>query len=780
MTSSAAPPQTHREMLDQADEGIDSEALGDAPYVAPVWARNPHLQTLWPVFFRSNVPLRWWPERLTLPDGDFVDLAWNHRPDKLPEGRPVVVIFHGLEGGVESPYVRALLNVTRDAGFIGVLMHFRGCSGELNRGPRGYHSGETEDPRFFLEWLQRRLPDAPIGAAGFSLGGNVLTKMLGEDKDDSPLRCAVVVSAPLRLNRCIARLQTGFSRVYDRHLVSTLRQKYTRWAALGRFKEGSGLTPERVARIKGLHEFDELVTCALHGFEDAEDYYTRSSGAQYLIHIRRPTRIIHALDDPFMTPSVAPTPDETSVHVELDISAHGGHVGFVQGTPWRPRFWLEWRILNFLKRHLAPLAATVLVATMLSACPKPPPIPRYSSAPTADGDANAPQGERRAPMWNVPMAASLEEVRLHAFDDCVFITATREAAEGVERVQLCVDPVKGEVRWDHSVAVAIRSQSQEHYLMLPEHFIYADTTRIVALKRATGEVAWERPSTDGMSLYSIFKADDGQLAVSYGNQELVILNADDGQWIRGFALEDAAIKHVTKLGDKTLALVIKVPQSAQQDQAQLSALDIGQGGAASRQDALTAPTAVWTTPISHWGGEVHQAEQTLLGEFVEAELWALSLADGKPLWHRLKSELGDKTHFIDDQLILSKRQEPGPQTNPGAQPVLQISAFAPDKAPDDAPRWSLSYEGSGVLLGFEDRTTRGHALGATPEHFFIFKSATGEVLWEHVFDRKAEPELWTNASANDAALFLYFERANKEATLRRVPIIRPEGAPPSR
>lgn len=233
-----------------------------------------------------------------------------------------------------------------------VVMHFRGCSGEPNRLSRTYHSGETEDLDCVVRWLRLHWPDRARGVVGYSLGGNVLLKWLGERGRDAPVAAAVAVSVPMDLAACAARMERGFSRLYRHQLVGSLRRK-----VLEKYAQRPGtLDLERVRRAQGFREFDTLVTAPLHGFTDADDYYRRCSSRDFVARIRRPTLILHALDDPFMIPGVLPDTSSLPAQVTLEVSRHGGHVGFVEGTGplgLRPGYWLERRVPAFITRQLA-------------------------------------------------------------------------------------------------------------------------------------------------------------------------------------------------------------------------------------------------------------------------------------------------------------------------------------------------------------------------------------------------------------------------------------------
>jgi len=228
-------------------------------------------------------------------------------------------------------------------------MHFRGCSGESNRRDRAYHSGDTGDLAHVARVLGRR-GDGPFAAVGYSMGGNVLLKWLAEQGEEAPVSAAVAVSVPYELDKATRRLDRGFSRVYQRHLLASLQGKVAR-----KFRRRRAPFDLRaVRRCRNFWEFDDLVTAPLGGFANAGDYYRRSSSRQYLHAIRTPTLLLHARDDPFMTPDVVPRPEELSPTTALELSEQGGHVGFVRGpAPWRARYWLEERIVAFLLGHVA-------------------------------------------------------------------------------------------------------------------------------------------------------------------------------------------------------------------------------------------------------------------------------------------------------------------------------------------------------------------------------------------------------------------------------------------
>ena len=298
------------------------------PYVAPWWLPGGHLQTIYGAL--APAPrVAWRRERWDTPDGDFIDLDW------AGSSGPLLALFHGLEGSTASHYARALAAGALERGWRCVVPHFRGCSGEPNRKPRAYHSGDSEE----LDWILRRLE--PDFAVGVSLGGNVLLKWLGEQGALARLRRAAAVSAPLDLAAAGRALDRGFNRqVYTRAFLSSMKRN-----ALAKLERFPGLF--NVPRVRGattLYEFDDAVTAPLHGFRDADDYWARASSAPWLEHIRVPTLVLNARNDPFLPEAALQRATRKAAPaVLLEFPRSGGHVGF----PGR-RGWLARRVLEFL------------------------------------------------------------------------------------------------------------------------------------------------------------------------------------------------------------------------------------------------------------------------------------------------------------------------------------------------------------------------------------------------------------------------------------------------
>jgi uncharacterized protein len=287
-------------------------------------------------------------ERVPTADGDFVDLDWLDGPAESP----LVLVLHGLEGSARSHYVTGLLRLTQARGWRGVALNFRGCSGEQNRRPRFYHSGETGDLDAVVRLLVEREPGVRLGAVGVSIGGNVLLKWLGERERDVPaqLAGAAAISVPFDLARCARWLDRGVARaIYTEHFLRTLRRK-----AVDKARVFPGFVDvDAVRRSRTFAEYDRLLTAPVHGFADEHEYWARSSSGPYLSRIRRPTLLISALDDPIVPVETLPAPGALPPGVVTEFTSRGGHGGFLEGRwPWRLQSWAERRALDFLAATL--------------------------------------------------------------------------------------------------------------------------------------------------------------------------------------------------------------------------------------------------------------------------------------------------------------------------------------------------------------------------------------------------------------------------------------------
>ncbi len=303
-------------------------------YEAPWWLPGGHLQTI--VAALAPAPrIAWRRERWDTPDGDFIDLDWAGA--EANPGGPLIALFHGLEGSSRSPYARAIAARALATGWRCVVPHFRGCSGELNRLPRAYHSGDSEEIGWILDRLQAR------HAVGISLGGNALLKLLGERGTATQLLKAVAISAPLDLAAAGRNLDAGLSReIYTRVFLRTLKRKT--FEKIRRQK--ISVDALRLAKARTFWEFDDTVTAPLHGFLGADDYWARSSSGPWLARIRAPTLVINARNDPFMPESALDAVRDSGKvppNVMLEFPRTGGHAGF----PGR-NHWLAQRVLHFL------------------------------------------------------------------------------------------------------------------------------------------------------------------------------------------------------------------------------------------------------------------------------------------------------------------------------------------------------------------------------------------------------------------------------------------------
>jgi uncharacterized protein len=327
-------------------------------YTPAWWVPGAHLQTLWGKLFRHSAPAPTRRERWDTPDGDFLALDRLVRPT-ASTSHVRLVLLHGLEGSGSSHYAQGMYAEAARRGWAADLLLFRSCGGELNRARRFYHSGETSDLAFVVQRLADDHPDDLLVFVGFSLGGNVLLRWLGErGPGTGHAVAAAAVSTPFDLARGARRIERGFSWVYGRSFLDSLRRKARAKLALyPDLFDGAAL-----ARARTVWAFDDAVTAPVHGFASAIDYYTRASSIAVLDRIETPTLLLSAVDDPFLPPAVLDdvrsiVADNPAITVEFP--ARGGHVGFVGGrVPWRPRYYAEWRSCEFLAAQAALATAT--------------------------------------------------------------------------------------------------------------------------------------------------------------------------------------------------------------------------------------------------------------------------------------------------------------------------------------------------------------------------------------------------------------------------------------
>jgi uncharacterized protein len=330
-------------------------------YSAPRWLAPPgalggHVQTIWPALFGKRfegAAPRYRRERWSTPDGDFVDVDWQDIPPGIGSSasqQVLLVLFHGLEGSSRSHYAQAFAHQASRLGWRYAVPHFRGCSGELNRAPRAYHSGDHVE----IAWMLQRLRHAhsgPVVAVGISLGGNALLRWAQEagEAANAIVQTMAAVSAPLDLAAGAKAIGQGFSQLsYSRMFLRSMKPR-----ALAKWDQHPGLFDRNKMRAaRTLYEFDNIFTAPVHGFRDALDYYQQSSAKPQLARIRVPSLVLNALNDPFLPAEYLPRQDEVGQHVTLWQPAQGGHVGFPAGQWPGHVLCLPEHVTDWLKAHL--------------------------------------------------------------------------------------------------------------------------------------------------------------------------------------------------------------------------------------------------------------------------------------------------------------------------------------------------------------------------------------------------------------------------------------------
>jgi len=357
---------------------------------SPVWLPDAHSQTLYGALCVPAPRIAFVRQRIDTPDGDFIDLDvsapgivpqrptgadvpagvavtlpeflsphraacrwmdeedWHTLAQTLCPALPALVLFHGLEGASHSRYAQAIGQYFRARGWIVVVAHFRGCSGAPNRLARAYHSGDSDDLGFILNTVRARLPQARWHAAGVSLGGNALLKYLGEQGDAATwLAAAAAISAPMDLVAAGNHLSHGINRqIYSRHFLRSMKAKVLEKAQ--RFP--GVIDVMRLAQARSLRDFDDAYTAPMHGFDDALDYWRRSSSKPWLSAIRVPTLVLNARNDPFLPEPALPGPDVCAPALLLHQPATGGHASFVTGCFPGNLSWLPQRLARFFER----------------------------------------------------------------------------------------------------------------------------------------------------------------------------------------------------------------------------------------------------------------------------------------------------------------------------------------------------------------------------------------------------------------------------------------------
>lgn len=306
--------------------------------------RNRHLHTIYPSLFRKVKGVAFMRERIDTPDGDFIDLDWSRIGAKR-----LVLAIHGLEGSSRSRYIPGIIKAFQRRGWDGVAYNLRGCSGEPNRTLRFYHSGDTSDLERVVAHILNRKHYKQLAIVGFSLGGNITLKYVGERGTSTPaeLTHAAAVSAPCDLRSSSWKLAESSNWVYMKNFLRHFHRKIR-----VKMRQFPGqISDERFWEIKNFKDYDDRYTAPLHGFTSAEDYWMKCSARPLLTGIRVPTLLINALDDPFLPEACHPVEEaRENPNFFFEIPSLGGHVGFVARNAQR-EYWHESRITDFIVGH---------------------------------------------------------------------------------------------------------------------------------------------------------------------------------------------------------------------------------------------------------------------------------------------------------------------------------------------------------------------------------------------------------------------------------------------
>jgi len=315
--------------------------IADSDYHPPLSFKNAHLQSIYSALFRRVEGVGYERERIETPDDDFLDLDWVKTG-----ARRVAILSHGLEGSAQRSYVRGMARALGRQGWDVLAWNYRGCGGEVNRRLRAYHSGATDDLDLVVQHALGRHAYAQAALVGFSLGGNITLKYLGErgERLDSRIQAAVAFSVPCDLDASVTRIDRPGNWIYRTRFLRDLRKKTRRKQA---FFPGA-LDFDGVARITSLRAFDDTYTAPIHGFTDAADYYARCSSLRFIPDIPIPTLLVNAADDPFLSEACYPVEAaHAHPHVYLEVPRYGGHVGFVAFNG-AGAYWSEQRAVAFL------------------------------------------------------------------------------------------------------------------------------------------------------------------------------------------------------------------------------------------------------------------------------------------------------------------------------------------------------------------------------------------------------------------------------------------------
>ena len=311
-------------------------------YHTPTLLFTNHLETIYPALLRNVTDVQYQRERITTPDHDFLDLDWLKQNSKK-----LVIISHGLEGNSDKAYIKGMSKIFSTNGFDTLAWNYRGCSGEMNKSLRFYHSGATDDLGSVIQHAES-LGYSEINLIGFSLGGNLTLKYAGEQGDaiGSKIKKIVTFSVPLNLRSSCEKISIPSNWMYSQRFLKSLKKKIT-----DKSKVMPELNASELSEVKTLLQFDNTYTAPLHGFRDAFDYYQQCSAIRFVATIQRPTLIVNALNDPFLSPDCYPTEFTNHPYLTFEYPQHGGHVGFALFNK-NGLYWSELRALDFIQSTL--------------------------------------------------------------------------------------------------------------------------------------------------------------------------------------------------------------------------------------------------------------------------------------------------------------------------------------------------------------------------------------------------------------------------------------------
>lgn len=314
-------------------------------YHPPFWFRNYHLSTIYASMLRRAPAIAQERRRLELTDGDFLDVDWSISTSG--NSGKLLIILHGLEGNSTRPYVLGMASIFNKSGWDVAAVNFRGCSGEINRLYRSYNAGASEDLREVVEHALQKGQYEEIGLTGFSLGGNLMLKYLGEEKNVPPqIKAAVAISTPCDLHQSLKKLEEPQNRIYSKRFVKKLKQQLL----LREAKFPESIQKQQISACKSLYSIDELYTGRAHGFENAFDYYQKSSALNFIPHIKIPTLLINARNDGFLSENSSPVElAQLNDQFYLEMPKYGGHVAFLQN---KKTTYSEDRALEFISQYI--------------------------------------------------------------------------------------------------------------------------------------------------------------------------------------------------------------------------------------------------------------------------------------------------------------------------------------------------------------------------------------------------------------------------------------------